>query len=412
MASFKYVAVNAQGKEVKGVLEADSLRHARQLLRDERMFPRKVEALNTPKTASGNLSSKLKVSSLSGGKLSLEQKSLFTRQLATLVGAGLPLETALETLARQAESDKERHLILGVRSQVREGHSLATSLSKWPKTFDNLYSALVAAGEKAGKLDQVLMRLADYLEVSQKQLQKARMAMVYPVILTLVSLSIIVALMSFVVPRLVSQFEHAGQNLPAITRGLIWLSDAINLYGIYAALALGLAFLGWRWWLSKPLNKLAWHKRLLHLPLLGRLIKALNTARLARTLAILTASGIPLLDALQVARNTLNNVFLQQVTDGLVDQVREGISLNAALERSGYFPPMMTFMVASGEASGELDKMLVRVADLQDNEFQQKVEVLLGLFEPLMILFMGALVLSIVMAVLLPIMQLNNLLNI
>lgn len=441
MASFKYVAIDSRGKQVKGVLEADSERHARQALRDEQLIPRRLQLLAgtvSPSKTSANTTSTAKVSQGVGdqakntpavatkffadwrlgaakavaGSLNHEQKSLFTRQLATLVAAGLPLETALETLARQAETDKQRGLIQGIRAGVREGHSLALTLRQWPKTFDNLYSALVAAGEKAGKLDQVLMRLADYLETSQKQRQKARMAMVYPIVLTLVSLSIIVALMSFVVPRIVSQFEHAGETLPTITRVLIWLSDAINNYGLLLLLIGAGLFLGWRWLLSKPAFRLKWHRQQLQLLLVGRLIKALNTARLARTLAILTASGIPLLDALQVAKNTLNNDYLQQVAEGLIDQVREGVSLHRALEQSGQFPPMMTYMVASGEASGELDQMLVRVADLQDSEFQQRIEVVLGLFEPLMILGMGAIVLSIVLAILLPIMQLNNVLQI
>lgn len=415
MASFKYQALDKQGKLIKGVLEADSERHARQLLREEALFPRKVQTTGEGKgnqATSGGQAKKSQRKKNLTGLLTHDQKTLFTRQLATLVAAGLPLETALETLARQAETEKQRSLIQGVRSKVREGHNLASTLKHWPKTFENLYCALVAAGEKAGRLDQVLMRLADYLETSQKQRQKARMAMAYPVVLTLVSLGIVIALMSFVVPRIVSQFDHAGQTLPAITRGLIWLSDAIRDWGLVAGGFFLLLVLAVRFLLSKPSIKLKWHARQLKLPMLGRLVKALNTARLARTVAILTASGIPLLDALQVARNTLNNVFLQQVVDGLIDQVREGVSLNRALEQSGHFPPMMTYMVASGEASGELDQMLVRVADLQDNEFQQKVDVALTLFEPLMILFMGGVVLTIVLAILLPIMQLNDVLKI
>ena len=409
MANFKYQALDKQGKIVKGVIEAETERHARQLLRDQALFPRKLQVEIANKNQQATKGGRHK--KFGQGLLTHDQKTLFTRQLATLVAAGLPLESALETLARQAETDKQRSLILGVRANIREGHSLAATLRFWPKTFDNLYSALVAAGEKAGRLDQVLMRLADYLETSQKQRQKARMAMVYPLVLTFVSLGIVIALMSFVVPRIVSQFDHTGQTLPAITRGLIWLSDALRDWGVVLAGILVLLVLGVRFLLTKPQMKLNWHNKQLKLPMLGRLIKALNTARLARTLAILTASGIPLLDALQVARNTLNNVFLQQVVDGLIDQVREGVSLNRALEQTGQFPPMMTYMVASGEASGELDQMLVRVADLQDNEFQQKVEVLLTLFEPLMILFMGGVVLTIVLAILLPIMQLNDVLK-
>ena len=415
MASFKYQALDKQGGVIKGVIEADSERHARQLLREESLFPRKVQAAAAGKTSEDAGAGQIKnrqPKKNRAGLLSHDQKTLFTRQLATLVAAGLPLETALETLAKQAETEKQRSLIQGVRSKVREGHNLAATLKHWPKTFDNLYCALVAAGEKAGRLDQVLIRLADYLETSQKQRQKAQMALVYPVMLTFVSLAIVIALMSFVVPRIVSQFDHAGQTLPAVTRGLIWLSDAIRDWGVAAGIVLVLTIVAVRFLLTKPAIRLKWHGRQLKLPLLGRLIKALNTARLARTVAILTASGIPLLDALQVARNTLNNDFLQQVVDGLIDQVREGISLNRALELSGHFPPMMTYMVASGEASGELDQMLVRVADLQDNEFQQKIDMVLALFEPIMILVMGGVVLTIVLAILLPIMQLNDVLKI
>lgn len=405
MDSFRYQALDAQGKTTKGVLEAETERHARQLLRDQGLFPRKVERGPTGK-AQGQARVKPRA-----GHLAHDQKTLFTRQLATLVAAGLPLENALETLGKQAENDKQRSLLLGLRTRVREGHSLADSLKNWPNTFEDLYVALVAAGEKAGRLDQVLMRLADYLETSQKQRQKATMALVYPVLLTLVSLAIVIALMSFVVPRIVSQFDHAGQTLPAITRGLIWVSDAIRDWGLVAGLLLALAFILIRFLLKKPAIKLAWHQRVLGLPMLGKLSRALNTARLSRTVAILTASGIPLLEGLKVARETLGNVYLQQKVEGVVDQVREGVSLHRALEASGEFPPMMVYMVASGEASGELDQMLTRVADLQDGEFQQKVDVSLSLFEPLMILFMGGVVLTIVLAILLPIMQLNDVLN-
>jgi general secretion pathway protein F len=405
MDSFRYQALDAQGKTQKGVLEAETERHARQLLRDQGLFPRKVERGAVSK-AQGKARIKPRA-----GHLAHDQKTLFTRQLATLVAAGLPLENALETLGKQAENDKQRSLLLGLRTRVREGHSLADSLKNWPNTFEELYVALVAAGEKAGRLDQVLMRLADYLETSQKQRQKATMALVYPVLLTLVSLAIVIALMSFVVPRIVSQFDHAGQTLPAITRGLIWLSDAIRDWGLVAGMLLALALLLARFLLKKPAIKLAWHQRLLKLPVLGKLSRALNTARLSRTVAILTGSGIPLLEGLKVARETLGNIYLQQKVETVVDQVREGVSLHRALEASGEFPPMMVYMVASGEASGELDQMLTRVADLQDGEFQQKVDVSLSLFEPLMILFMGGVVLTIVLAILLPIMQLNDVLN-
>lgn len=430
MANFLYIGINAQGKQVKGHLEATSERHARQLLREQGLFPRKLVASN--KTASNkpvnnktlakpviNKASKkprLKVAkpakTTASGQMSYDQTALFARQLATLLAAGLPLEAALHTLGRQAETPKQASLLHQLRSRVREGHSLAASLANWPKTFSNLFIALVAAGEQAGRLDAVLARLADYLETSQKQRQKARMAMVYPVLLTLVSLSIVIALMTFVVPRIVSQFDHSGQTLPAITRGLIAISDFLTAWGWLLAAALLAVIAFTRWLLSKPKQRLNWHKYQLRLPFIGKLVRALNTARLARTLAILTASGLPLLEALKVARNTLSNDYLRQLTEHVTNEVREGVSLNKALENTGAFPPMLVYMVASGEASGELDQMLARVADLQDSEFQQKVEVTLGLFEPLMILFMGAVVLSIVLAILLPIMQLNDVLKI
>ncbi|WP_416885485.1 type II secretion system inner membrane protein GspF [Marinospirillum sp.] len=404
MAGFRYQALDQQGKLHKGVVEAESERHARQVLRDQGLFPRQVQS-GVPRASSATRSRSR------SGHLSADQLALMTRQLATLLSSGLALEQALETLARQAESDRQRSVLLGVRAQVREGHSLAQSLQHWPKTFDRLYTSLVAAGEKAGCLDQVLLRLADYLEISQKQRQKAKMAMVYPLVLTLVSLLIVMALMTFVVPKIVSQFEHANQTLPAITRGLIQVSDFLQNWGWVSGLAL--IFLLWlvRVLLRDPQRARRWHQLQLGLPALGRLVRALNTARLARTVAILTASGVPLLSALQVARETLGNLFMQQQVDQLTLTVREGRSLHRALEQAGCFPPMMVYMVASGEASGELDQMLLRVADLQDSEFQQKVEMSLALFEPMMILVMGAVVLTIVMAILLPIMQLNSALS-
>ncbi|MEZ5523947.1 MAG: type II secretion system inner membrane protein GspF [Pseudomonadales bacterium] len=403
MAAFDYVALDSQGRKQKGSLEADSARQMRQLLRDRGLTPLSVDESSQKQRREGSLKSLL------SPHISIADLALLTRQLATLVQAALPLEEALSAAAQQTTKPKVRSMLLAVRAKVMEGHTLANALSEFPRAFPAIYRATVAAGEKSGFLDQILNRLADYTEASHESRQKIMMALLYPVILLVLSLLIVTGLMVYIVPDVVEVFIDTGQQLPTLTVALIAVSDFIAGYGLYLLIALIAAGFGLRYLLKQPAIRLAWHRRLLKLPLVGRLSITLNTARFASTLSILTTSGVPLVEAMRISGQVLSNLWLKQLVEDATRKVTEGSSLHRALQQSGYFPPMMVHMIASGEASGELDQMLERVAASQEREVQNFIGILLGLFEPLMLLAMGLTVLLIVLAILLPILNLNQL---
>ncbi|MDY7117018.1 type II secretion system inner membrane protein GspF [Halomonas sp. SSL-5] len=396
MPTYRYLALKPDGSRLRSVLQADSERHARQLLRDRGLFPRRL-------TPVGQRPRRRRSTRLDNDTL-----AMLTRQLATLVEAGIAIGDALDALAQQTEEPKARSLLLDILRRVREGYALADSLAAHPSTFDDLYRSLVAAGERAGRLSGVLEQLADHLERVQQQRSRARTALIYPSVLIVVSILVVVGLMTHVVPRLAEQFEHSNLTLPTLTRLLISLSDLLQATaGWLAALLLVAGVLVQRL-LRRPTIRRRWHAMLLCLPRLGELLLLLDTARLTRTLAILTGSGIPLLDALRVSRNTLGNRVLREAVDAIVADVSGGISLHRALARTGRFPPTLLHMVASGEASGRLERMLERIAISQETTFNRRIEAALGLFEPLLILIMGGVVLVIVLAILLPIMSLNG----
>lgn len=402
MPTFRYVALTASGKRQRNVIQADSELRARQLLRDQGLFPRELAVAAESRPTGRPWRRK---------GLDHAQLSDLTRQLATLVAAAIPLAEALRTLEQQAESEAVRTLLLDLNNQVREGYSLADSLRRFPATFSAMYCALVDAGERSGRLGTVLERLADYQEQVQKQRHKAMTALIYPTVLMLVSVGVVVALMAFVVPKLTEQFLQSGHALPLITRMLIAISDGVVAYGPYLlALLIPLLVLA-----QLLLRRPHWaHKRdsaLLRLPKLGGLIRVLECSRLARSLAILVNSGVPLLEALEVGCATLGNRVIRRSVETVIEEVRTGKPLHRSLSATGHFPPMMLNMVASGEASGTLDQMLERVADNQERSFGQRVDITLALFEPVMILAMGGIVLFIVLAILLPIMQLNQALD-
>ena len=403
MAAFEYLALDPKGRQQKGVLEADSARQVRQLLRDRQLAPLEVKATRTRENsgAAGHFS-------LSRG-LGASDLALLTRQLATLVQAALPIEEALRAAAAQARSPRIQGMLLAVRARVLEGHDLASSLKEFPSAFPELYRATVAAGEHAGHLGPVLEQLADYTEQRQQSRQKIQLALLYPLILMVASLLIVGFLLGYVVPDVVRVFIDSGQTLPALTRGLIALSDGVKHWGWLALLlALGGGF-GLRWALRDEALKKRWHAFLLRLPLAGRLMRATDCARFASTLAILTRSGVPLVEALGIAAQVISNRVIQAEVVVAAQKVREGGSLTRALEASGQFPPMMLHMIASGERSGELDQMLARTARNQENDLSAQVALLVGLFEPFMLVFMGAVVLVIVLAILMPILSLNQL---
>ena len=401
MAAFEYLVLDAQGRQQKGTLEADSPRQARQLLREKQLTPLQVTQAKARESHSHPLSF--------GRGLSASDLALITRQLATLVQAALPIEEALRAAAAQTRTPKIKSMLLAVRARVLEGHSLAASLKEYPGAFPDLYRATVAAGEHAGHLALVLEQLADYTEQRQQSRQKIQLALLYPLILMVAALTIVGFLLGYVVPDVVKVFVNTGQQLPALTRGLIATSDVVKSWGWLIVLSGAGALLGLRLALRDEALQRRWHAFILRIPLVGRLARATNTARFASTLAILSKSGVPLVEALAIAAAVIANLRIRDKVMVAAQAVREGSSLTRALDASAEFPPMMLHMIASGEKSGELDQMLARTARNQENDLAAQVALLVGLFEPFMLVFMGAVVLVIVLAILLPILSLNQL---
>lgn len=405
MAAFEYLAMCNAGRKTRGVQEAESLRQARQLLRERNLIPLQI------KPARGNQERGPGSTAASRRSLSPAQLALLTRQFATLVQASLPLEEVLAAVAAQCEKSAQQSMVLAIRARVLEGHSLARAMGEFPRAFTALYRATVAAGERAGHLGQVLLQLADYTEARQAAQQQIQLAMLYPSILMVAAFSIVGFLLGFVVPDVVKVFIDSGQQLPVLTRGLIAASGVLRDYGLLMLLVLagglGLARLA----LQKPAARLRWHQVQLRLPLIGRVIRASNCTRFVSTLAILGRSGVPLVDALEIAAEVVANQQIRTCLKDVAQAVREGSGLTRALEHSGHFPPMMLYMIASGERSGELDAMLDRAAHQQEAQLANRIAMLVGLFEPVMLVFMGASVLLIVLAILMPILSLNQLIT-
>ncbi len=408
MAAYEFVALDGQGREQRGILEADSSRQIRQQLRDKGWAPLKVDPAGEARSGDRSGGPRFKRPTLKR-RLSALDLAMITRHLETLIGSGLPIEEALNAAAQQADKQRVRSILLAVRARVLEGHSLAMALGEFPYAFDDLYRATVAAGEHAGHLEEVLRNLADYTERKQESGQNVQMALLYPVILVAISLLIVAGLLAYVVPEIVSVYRDTDQALPLLTRSLIALSDFLVSWG--APLLLLLVALGWalREVLKQPAPRRRFHRFLLHAPLLRRIVRGSNASQFANTLAILTASGVPLVEAMRIAGQVVDNRVLRQRIDQATRRVAEGSTLRGALEEVGYFPPLMLHMVASGEASGSLDAMLARVARHLERDLERLVTVMLELFKPMMLLVMGGLVLVIVLAILLPILNLNQL---
>lgn len=402
MGAFQYIALDAGGRERKGVLEGDTARHVRQLLRERALHPVEVtEVEERSSQRSQGLRIRRGLSSL--------DLALVTRQLATLLHAGLPLEEALQAVSEQTDKPRLKSVLLGVRAKVLEGHPLARGLEDFPRAFPTVYRATVDAGEQAGQLDPVLERLADYTESRHSLRQKLSHAMIYPIVLTTFALTIVIGMLIFIVPKVVGVFESTGQQLPILTRVMIWLSEFLKdwWFLVIAGVALIVTVI-WQTLKQEPARR-KFHRFLLDVPVIGRVVRGINTARFTRTLSILTSSGVPVLEALRISGSVISNLPMRDAVEEAGVKVREGGAIGRALAQSKLFPPMAIHLISSGETSGELDHMLERAAKHQESEMDSLLGTMLGVLEPALIIMMGMLVLAIVMAILLPIFQINQL---
>ena len=402
MPAFEYSALDATGSHKKGISQGESARQVRQLLRTQGLTPISVDEVEQEEKSSSPSFWRRK-------KIPGSEVSLMTRQLATLVRAGLPLDDALQALSEQVEHAEVKRMVLSIRTRVTEGHSLSEAMKPYTYVFSELYIATVYAGEHSRDLALVLERLADYSESRQAMNQKIKLAMIYPVILILTALLVTAGLLIYVIPEVVSVFEHSGQELPLITTVLITISDFVRAWwGLILAVSITLIVL-FQWMLSKPAILYQWHKMLLKTPLVNTLMKQSDAARFTRTLGILLSSGVPMLDSLKIACQALLCLPIRESVEQASLKVREGENLHHALQSSKQLPPLTIHLIANGEASGNLESMLENAAEAHDRNLQTHISTFLGVIEPLLILLMGAVILVIVIAILLPIFEMNQL---
>jgi len=399
MPTYQFTALDASGKQQKGVLEGDSARQIRQQLRDKALIPISVDPVEQKQ--------KHQAQRWFQKKMTAYDLALMTRQLSVLVAAAIPLEEALRAVAKQSEKAHVQNLLLSVRSKVLEGYSLANALQQ-SGHFPDLYIATIAAGERSGHLDLILDQLSDYTENRFAMQKKVQGAMIYPIILMLMSFAIVMGLMTYVVPDIVKTFDQDKGALPWITVALMQASDFIRLAWPFLLVGTILGIFLLVRFLKTSAGHYAFDRLTLKLPLFGKLSRGINAARFASTLSILTQSGVPLVDALKIGAAVSSNWVIRDSVNLAAEKVTEGGNLGTQLERSGYFPPMMVQMIKSGEASGELDRMLERASTMQDREVTTLISTLLALLEPLMLVLMASIVLVIVIAVMLPIVNMNN----
>lgn len=403
MPAYEYIALDAAGRERKGVLEGDAARQVRVVLREQGLLPVSVTEVSARDEPRQGLSFSF------GKSIGTGDLSLLTRQLATLVRSGLPLEEALLAVSQQSEKPRVQSVLSGVRSRVMEGRSLADGLAAFPNVFPEIYRATVSAGEQSGRLDTILERLADYTESRQALQSRVRNAMIYPVLLTIVCTIIVSLLLAYVVPEVVRVFDASRHELPILTRILIWASDSFRQWWWLIFASLFAAWWGFRRWVADPAARRRWDAFTLRVPLVGRITRGSNAARFARTFSILTASAVPVLEAMRIAGEVVTNTPMREAVQDAAVRVREGAAISRSLAASRLFPPMLVHLVASGESSGELEAMLERAADNQERELDGVLNTAVGILGPAMILLMGGFVFLIVLAILLPIFQLNQL---
>ena len=402
MGAFEFVAIDKTGKESKGLLEGDTPRHVRQMLRERQLLPVRVTEIAQKESKRQSAFSFRR--GLSAGEL-----ALITRQLATLSQSGLPLEEALLAVSQQNENPRAQSILLGVRSRVMEGHALADGLADFPQAFPELYRATVAAGEQSGHLDAVLERLAEFTESRQILQQQVRNALIYPIALVVTAIGIISFMLAYVVPKVVYIFENYDQQLPLLTRIMIASSDFIRGYWLVLIVAIAALYFGIRHLLRQEGPRRRYHGLLLRLPVVGSLTRGINTARFTQTLSILAGSGVPILESLRIAAQVVVNIPMREAVEEASLRIREGGMISRSLASSKLFPPMTTHLIASGEASGRLEEMLSRAAINQEREVDGLIATLLGIMQPLLVIVMAIIVLLIVLAILLPIFEINNL---
>ncbi|MBV1921788.1 MAG: type II secretion system inner membrane protein GspF [Pseudomonadales bacterium] len=401
MPAFDYTALDTNGKQKKGVLEGDSPRQVRQQLKEKGFVPLAVEPTVQKSTVKG-------VKASNKGTISASDLALLTRQLATLLQAGIPLEETLKAVSKQSEKPKVISMMMAIRSKVVEGHSLAQALTEYPKAFPDLYRATVAAGEHSGHLDLVLEQLADYTESRYQTRKKIQGAMIYPVVLVIFSILIVVGMLTFVVPKIVGIFEGSDQELPALTQAMISSSEFLQSWWWALGLLITAAVMAFQKAMQNEKFKYKVHVKILKVPLIGKINRGFNAARVISTLSILSKSGVPLVEALRISGQVSGNLCIREAVIEGAEKLKEGATLFNSLDQSGYFPPMMMQMVASGESSGELDSMLGRAADNQERELEDLVSTIVSLFEPLMLVVMGGVVMVIVLSIMLPVINMNS----
>jgi len=403
MGAFEFVALDKKGKETKGLLEGDTPKLVRQSLRERGLLPVSVTEIAQKESNRQTTGSSFRKG------LSASDLALLTRQLATLVEAGLPLEEALLAVSQQNENPRAKSIMMGVRSRVMEGHSLADGLGDFPRAFPEIYRATIAAGEQTGHLDAVLNRLADFTESRQVLQQQVRNALIYPIALVVTSIAIISFMLAVVVPKIVDIFDKFDEELPLLTRIIIWLSDFIRDYWFVIIAVVVLLVVGIKRLLKRDGPRRSYHHLLLGLPIVGRLTRGINTARFTQTLSILAGSGVPILESLRIASQVVVNMPMREAVEEASLRIREGAMISRSLARSKLFPPITTHLISSGESSGRLEEMLDRAAINQERDVDGLIATLLGVMQPLLVIIMAFIVLLIVLAILLPIFEINNL---
>jgi general secretion pathway protein F len=407
MGAFEYTALDPAGRSRKGVIEGDTPRHVRTLLRERQLMPLTVEQVAAQESRLERSAGRFAL----GRGVSAADLSLVTRQIATLVKAGLPLEEALLAVSQQTEKPRVQSVVLGVRAKVVEGHTLADGLADFPRVFPEIYRATVSAGEQSGHLDAVLERLAEYTESRDQMRQKVIGALLYPLVLTAMCFGIVSILLTYVVPKVIEVFEANHAKLPLATRVLVGVSGFLRHDGVWILLAIGIVSLVfWRALKSRD-NLRRFHQTQLTIPVVGRILRGFNTARFTRTLSILVASAVPVLDSLRIASEVVMNLPMRDAVNDAAARVREGAPIGRSLAASRLFPPMTIHLISSGESSGELQAMLERAATNQERELESLLAAMVGLLGPLLIVGMGMIVMGIVFAMLLPIYEMNQLIH-